>query len=217
MTQTFYLRPIALAESPQSEEGEAVRLAGGMVYASRFALIERSGGKVTARTRYSAGELRTALPSLPDAVRVQWDNLQRAHAPLQCGPRTIRMDQPQVMGILNITPDSFSDGGHFMDDPLIANDHAAKMVEAGAAFGRKLLGIVQTRRHRRSQHAGGGDHRPGQWPAPGLVHAYDHLTMGELGKIGRLTNICGHEHSTPLRSFAACPHRRKLRRARCGG
>jgi dihydropteroate synthase len=105
-----------------------------MVYASRFALIERSGGKVTARPVGSAGELRTALPSLPDAVRVQWDNLQRAHAPLQCGPRTIRLDQPQVMGILNITPDSFSDGGHFMDDPLVANDHAAKMVEAGAAM-----------------------------------------------------------------------------------
>lgn len=134
MTQTHYLRPIALADSPQSEEGEAVRLAGGMVYASRFALIERSGGRVTARTRYGAAELRVALPSLPETVRDQWDNLQRTHPPLQCGARTIRLDQPQVMGILNVTPDSFSDGGHFMDDPLIANDHAAAMVEAGAAI-----------------------------------------------------------------------------------
>ena len=41
---TVYLRPIALADSPQSEEGEAIRLAGGMVYASRFALIRREGG-----------------------------------------------------------------------------------------------------------------------------------------------------------------------------
>ena len=134
MNQTFYLRPIALADSPQSEEGEAVRLAEGMVYASRFALIERSGGKVTARTRFGAGELRAALASLPDAVREQWDNLQRGHAPLQLGARTIRLDQPQVMGILNVTPDSFSDGGQFMDDPQVANDHAAAMVEAGAAL-----------------------------------------------------------------------------------
>ncbi len=134
MTTTHYLRPIALAESPQSEEGEALRLAGGLVYASRFAVIERSGGKVAARTRYSLGELRAALPGLPDAVREQFENLQRSHAPLQCGERTIRLDQPQVMGILNVTPDSFSDGGQFMDDPEVANSHAAAMLEAGAAL-----------------------------------------------------------------------------------
>lgn len=134
MTSTHYLRPIALTDSPQSEEGEAVRLAGGLVYASRFAVIERSGGKVIARMRYSVPKLRAALPDLPVAVQEQWDNLQRVHAPLQLGARTVRLDQPQVMGILNVTPDSFSDGGQFMDDPAIAHAHAAAMVEAGAAI-----------------------------------------------------------------------------------
>lgn len=134
MTTSFYLRPIALADSPQSEDGEAIRLGGGMVYASRFALIQREAGRVTARSRYSVAELRAALDQLPDAVREQFDNLQRSHAPLQCGARTIRLEQPQVMGILNVTPDSFSDGGQFMDDPEIAHAHAAAMVEAGAAI-----------------------------------------------------------------------------------
>ena len=134
MTITHYLRPIALAESPQSEEGAAVRLAGGMVYASRFALIGRDGGKVVSRERFGVRELEAALPDLPDAVREQWDNLRRAHAPLQCGARTVRLDQPQVMGILNVTPDSFSDGGQFMDDPAVANAHASAMLEAGAAL-----------------------------------------------------------------------------------
>ena len=134
MTTSCYLRPIALAESPQSEEGAAVRLAGGMVYASRLALIVRDGGKVVSRERYGVRELEAALPDLPDAVRAQWDNLRRAHAPLQCGARTVRLDQPQVMGILNVTPDSFSDGGKFMDDPAIANAHASAMLEAGAAL-----------------------------------------------------------------------------------
>lgn len=78
--------------------------------------------------------MRAALPDLPEAVRDQFDNLQRVHAPLQCGARTIRLDQPQVMGILNVTPDSFSDGGHFMDRPEVANEHAAAMLEAGAAL-----------------------------------------------------------------------------------
>ena len=134
MSSNFYLRPIALADSPQSEEGEAIRLAGGFVYASRFALIERAGGKVTARSRYSVPELRAALPGLPEAIQQQWENLQRIHAPLQLGARTVRLDQPQVMGILNVTPDSFSDGGQFMDNPEVAHAHAAAMVEAGAAI-----------------------------------------------------------------------------------
>ena len=134
MTASYYLRPIALVDSPQSEEGEAIRLAGGLVYASRFALIERSGGKVTARTRYSVPELRAALPGLPEAAQAQFENLQRVHPPLQLGARTVRLETPQVMGILNVTPDSFSDGGQFMDDPEVAHAHAAAMVEAGAAI-----------------------------------------------------------------------------------
>ena len=134
MTQSHYLRPIALADSPQSEEGEALRLAGGLVYASRFALISRDDRKVTARARYSLPELCAALPGLPAAVQAQFENLQRAHAPLQCGSRTVRLDQPQVMGILNVTPDSMSDGGQFMDSPDVANAHAAAMLEAGAAI-----------------------------------------------------------------------------------
>ncbi|WP_374280039.1 dihydropteroate synthase [Novosphingobium sp.] len=133
MARSFYLRPIALCDSPQSEEGEAVRLGGGLVYASRFALIEREGAQVVARSRLGVAELRRELPGLPDAVGQQWANLQRSHAPLQCGARTLRLDQPQVMGILNVTPDSFSDGGQFMDDPAVANAHAAAMLEAGAA------------------------------------------------------------------------------------
>jgi dihydropteroate synthase len=38
------------------------------------------------------------------------------------------------MGILNVTPDSFSDGGEFLDRPEVADAHAAAMLEAGAAI-----------------------------------------------------------------------------------
>ncbi len=62
-----------------------------------------------------------AFGRLPDALgaeaEAQWAGLRAAHPPLQLGERTIRLDQPQVMGILNVTPDSFSDGGEFLDDP----------------------------------------------------------------------------------------------------
>lgn len=42
-------------------------------------------------------------------------------------------NQPVIMGILNLTPDSFSDGGRYTDSEL-AVDHARQMVEEGAAI-----------------------------------------------------------------------------------
>ena len=119
--KSLYLRPIAFADSPQSEEGGAARLAGGLVYASRFAVIVRDGARIVSRTRVAADEMAAALAQLPDDLaaegETQWSNLRLAHPPLECGTRTIRLDQPQIMGILNVTPDSFSDGGKFLDNP----------------------------------------------------------------------------------------------------
>ena len=50
---------------------------------------------------------------------------------LRCGARTLTLDRPRVMGILNVTPDSFSDGGRHAD-PAAALVAARAMVEAGA-------------------------------------------------------------------------------------
>ncbi|MGB5178754.1 MAG: dihydropteroate synthase [Gammaproteobacteria bacterium] len=52
---------------------------------------------------------------------------------LNCAGRSLDLSQPQVMGILNITPDSFSDGGDFFV-PEQAIAHAVRMVEEGAAI-----------------------------------------------------------------------------------
>lgn len=133
-----YIRPIAPADSPQSEEGEAIRLGGGLVYASRFALIVREGGKVVSRQRLGTGEVQAAIAALPDTLAAdaaeQWENLRRSHSPITCGQRMLRLDQPVVMGILNVTPDSFSDGGKFLDKPDAALEHAHAMLAAGAAL-----------------------------------------------------------------------------------
>ena len=50
---------------------------------------------------------------------------------LDCGGRALDLSRTAIMGILNITPDSFSDGGFFMAREL-ALVHANKMVEEGA-------------------------------------------------------------------------------------
>ncbi len=50
---------------------------------------------------------------------------------LDCGGRKLSLDRPRIMGILNVTPDSFSDGGRFADrDQAIM--HALAMVAQGA-------------------------------------------------------------------------------------
>jgi dihydropteroate synthase len=143
MTTTLYLRPIGLTDSPQGEDGDAVRLAGGLVYAHRFALLLRAGGRVVSRKLLSPAGIAEALGELPDELaaegEAQWANLRMAHPPLALKTihgeaRTIRLDQPQVMGILNMTPDSFSDGGKFLDEADEAHAHASAMLEAGAAI-----------------------------------------------------------------------------------
>lgn len=52
---------------------------------------------------------------------------------LTCGRQTLDLSNPQVMGILNVTPDSFSDGGRYnLLDAAI--DHAHAMIEEGATL-----------------------------------------------------------------------------------
>jgi dihydropteroate synthase len=52
-------------------------------------------------------------------------------ATLDCAGRVLRLDRPQVMGIVNVTPDSFSDGGHHATTAA-AVAHALRLVEEGA-------------------------------------------------------------------------------------
>ncbi|MFV0643748.1 MAG: dihydropteroate synthase [Sphingomonadaceae bacterium] len=138
MNEQIYLRPTGMADSPQSEDGAVVRLGGSMVYAHRFAIITRREGQVTERVRCSVDEIDSVIDSLPDTLageaRSQWNNIRKTHSPLTLGERNLRFDQPQVMGILNVTPDSFSDGGKFLDRPEEGRAHAASMIEAGAAL-----------------------------------------------------------------------------------
>ena len=52
---------------------------------------------------------------------------------LNCRGRLFSLEQPQVMGILNLTPDSFSDGGKY-NDPAAALAQTAHMIESGATI-----------------------------------------------------------------------------------
>src|SRR5258707_3804505 len=70
------------------------------------------------------GVYLTRMAKMPFALRARCDWKLRTRA-LPLGERTV------VMGVLNTTPDSFSDGGGF-DSPAAAIEHGLAMLEDGA-------------------------------------------------------------------------------------
>ncbi|WP_263144730.1 dihydropteroate synthase [Pseudomonas sp. RIT-PI-AD] len=60
-------------------------------------------------------------------------NVQQFPTRLSCGNRVLDLSRPHVMGILNVTPDSFSDGGLY-GRPDAALRHAESMLAAGASL-----------------------------------------------------------------------------------
>lgn len=68
------------------------------------------------------------------------DMILNDHLPytLKCGAKSLVLDRPLIMGVLNITPDSFSDGGKFFSDGGAKMDvvlrTAEQMLQDGAAI-----------------------------------------------------------------------------------
>lgn len=57
--------------------------------------------------------------------------MNSAISTLDCAGRKVKLDRPRIMGILNVTPDSFSDGGQWLGKSE-AIQHALDMQDAGA-------------------------------------------------------------------------------------
>jgi dihydropteroate synthase len=92
---------------------------------------------------------------------------------LAFGPNSLKLDRPRVMGILNVTPDSFSDGGRFADRAH-ALAHARRMVADGAD-------IVDI---------GGESTRPGALPVPEAVELERVIPLVEaLAEEGVLVSV----------------------------
>jgi len=114
---SLHLRPVQFVDTPITHaDGAVARLAGGMAWFAAYEVIE--------------GKSRRTLP-IAEAIALG-DRAARLHAaitapraPLTLGSRTLRFDQPVVAGILNVTPDSFSDGGRHADPVAAGVDMAA--------------------------------------------------------------------------------------------
>ena len=130
MTARTLLRPTAFVDSPFGHNGKVARLAGGLSWFAAVELLSVEGNK---RTSTELVPVEGIESRFDDDMAAQWKALTGTRAPLQLGERVIRLDQPQVMGIVNVTPDSFSDGGQFADASAAAAA-GADMAAEGAAI-----------------------------------------------------------------------------------
>ncbi|MCH2394780.1 dihydropteroate synthase [Oceanibaculum sp.] len=150
-TDRLYLRPLGLLEGEAAEAsiaaGLAIRLAGA---ARAFSLadlyLRRADGRITAIAATPL-QLRdwAADEGLTDKVEAWFARLSMPR-PDFAG---LAMDRPQIMGVVNVTPDSFSDGGDFLDP-----DRAIRQAQALAEAGASILDI------------GGESTRPGSAEVP---------------------------------------------------
>ena len=106
-----YLRPVPQTDPARPDH--ALPLAGGWAWFTQVELLERG-----------------VAPRIVDLRELPPEVLALHVAP-RPGLAGLRFDAPRVMGILNVTPDSFSDGGrHATHQAALA--HAARMAEEGA-------------------------------------------------------------------------------------
>mgnify|MGYP001549229556 FL=1 len=138
-----YLRPLLISAGPDAirliAAGDALPLAGGSLAFAAAEVIERTpDGSIARRILRVEALPRAGLPA----------ELARLTAP-RAGLGDLDLASPRLMGILNVTPDSFSDGGRH-ETVAAAIDHGLALIGQGAA-------IVDI---------GGESTRPGALPVP---------------------------------------------------
>ena len=117
MTGKLHLRPVQFVDTPIGRDGEVARLAGGMAWFGAYEVIE--GGN---RRTISVAEFEAVFVKQNERAAHFHAAITRPRPSLTLGDRVLRFDQPWVAGILNMTPDSFSDGGKLQDDNVAAAD-----------------------------------------------------------------------------------------------
>jgi dihydropteroate synthase len=134
----LYFRPTGFIDAPFGYDGQFARLAGGMQFFSLWEVIAVEGGTRSGQWLVPIDQMDDVVAGLSadqaEAARATIGRATTPRAALQLGERTVRLDQPQVMAILNMTPDSFSGGSDHLANPSGAAALAVDMASKGAAI-----------------------------------------------------------------------------------
>jgi dihydropteroate synthase len=134
----LYFRPTAFVDAPFGHDDKVLRLAGGLSWFSALEIVAVHEGLRKSSQLVTVEQIGAFVETLSEAqaarANLVLERITAEREPLSLGQRVLRFDQPMVAGILNVTPDSFSDGGKFVDDPQAAADVGFAMASAGAAI-----------------------------------------------------------------------------------
>lgn len=123
----FYLRPTALSGG-ESAPVTALPLFGGSRWFTSAEVTERPAGGAPARRVLPAAEAFDWLAERAGEAAVQALKARLSRPrPSFAG---LTLDRPRIMGVINVTPDSFSDGGDHFDGGR-AVEQGLAMLEAG--------------------------------------------------------------------------------------
>lgn len=132
-----FAQPACFVDRPHGLDGRVSRIGNSLVWFAAWHLRIAAPGERPREMLVAIDGIEPVLDALPAAlaqdVRGQMAAVEAARRPLQLGERVVRLDEPQIMGILNVTPDSFSDGGKHVDVAAAVSAGVA-MAAAGAAI-----------------------------------------------------------------------------------
>ena len=121
----LYLRPCSF--------GDGELLAGGLIRFNAVELITRRGPTITRRERHDLANLPTVAATLDPELRPAFDCLTTRLTAMPAPITNLDFSRPSIIGVLNVTPDSFSDGG-CRATPRDTADTARAMIAAGATL-----------------------------------------------------------------------------------
>jgi len=131
----IYVQPLGLSRGLNVCSKKFNRIAGANIHFSAIKIISRTENNLEAEI-INVDQIESYLKSRPEEksrkIRAILDQIDRVRPPLKLNNgQTINWDEPFLQGVLNVTPNSFSDGGVYDDfDKSVL--HAKNMIAAGA-------------------------------------------------------------------------------------
>ena len=134
-TDKIYVQPLGLVRGPIHCDRVFKNLTGGDIY---FAAV-----RIISRTKQGLEEeivsivdldnfLKEKSTTVAEKIKTILNNIESPRGALMLNNGSvIGWKKPVIQGVLNVTPDSFSDGGQYSDIEL-ARPHAHEMISAGA-------------------------------------------------------------------------------------
>jgi dihydropteroate synthase len=125
----LYLRPLGLVWGKDADEAveaqEACRLAGGLCAFTLVEVISREGPMIKREKR----GFRDVAKSRNEHLQTLLDRIAAPRGPVA----GLDLSRPSIMGIINVTPDSFSDGGEAYETAQ-AVAQGVRFIEEGASI-----------------------------------------------------------------------------------